>query len=241
MIRIAICDDDVLQCDIFNEMIEVYAQNKSSEIQTNVFYSGKELLEYVNKNSGFDVYFLDLIMEEMNGIEVAQALRSNADKGKIVFLTSTPDYVFNAFAVKASDYILKPISPERLSEVLDGICKEIQEENPVGITVRSLNGDNYILLNDVVYIENVNRAPIYYLNDGKTIKGISSREKFTSMIEPFLKENKFALCNIGIAVNLSYVASLKGNDVFLKNGNSFTCTRTMCKEFKRILNDFWNN
>ncbi len=64
----------------------------------------------------FDVVFLDIHMPHMNGIELATRLRNDFPALVIIFLTAHRNYALEAFDVAGFDYLLKPVSQERLSK-----------------------------------------------------------------------------------------------------------------------------
>ena len=89
--RIAICDDEVFYREQISGLTQKYAmQNKSKEITVTVFTHAEELLDDVNKNGGFDIYILDVIMPGMNGIELGKTLREKGFDEKIIYLTTMP-------------------------------------------------------------------------------------------------------------------------------------------------------
>ena len=234
MVKVALCDDNKIQIGLLLDYLNLFNQKHPGMIEVTAFYSGTELLDKA-KNDGFDIYILDLIMPEINGMDVARELRKAKDKGKIVFLTSTKDYVFEAFSVKASDYLLKPISPEKLFEKIRELCGEIEEEKPFMVTVKSVKGECIFPLKDILFIENVNRSPHFHLAGGKVIEGVSRREKFSSVISEYL-ENGFTLCSISTAVNLNRISFYKkdsGEIILGDNEKSVFCSRSMSGEFRQ--------
>lgn len=106
--KIAICDDDAY----FREQIEGLVQKYISgdlKKTVSVFSHAEELLEDVNKNGGFDIYLLDIVMPAMNGIDLGKELRKNGQDGKIIYLTSSAEFAIDSYEAEASSYILKPI------------------------------------------------------------------------------------------------------------------------------------
>lgn len=238
MLRIAFCDDNELQRGILSEYFGILEKDYPGTFYTEGFASGPELLEAAGKEP-FQIYLLDLIMPEMNGMEVAKLLRDGKDKGKIVFLTVSKDYVFDAFSVKASDYLIKPITPEKLYERINLLKAEIEEESPRTVIIKSVVGEYSATLDSIAYIENIARSPIYHLLDGTEVEGISRREKFSTVIADYL-DSGFALCNVSVAVNLSCITSFKRDSgvILLSNGQELYCSRTMTKEFKARLDKY---
>lgn len=80
-----------------------------------------------------DLVFLDIHMQGENGLELAERLRESGLRTKLVFVTSHKDYALSAFDVYAYDYIVKPISQERLrGTVLRALSERlVQEEQRV--------------------------------------------------------------------------------------------------------------
>jgi DNA-binding LytR/AlgR family response regulator len=66
----------------------------------------------------YDVVFLDVRMPALNGIELGNILRRFATPPAIVFVTAFEEYAVRAFDIGACDYLLKPVSRERLGTAL---------------------------------------------------------------------------------------------------------------------------
>jgi two-component system LytT family response regulator len=67
----------------------------------------------------YQVIFLDICMEGTNGIETARILRRADPDLLLVFVTSSPEYVWDAFPVHPFDYLLKPYREEKLFQLAD--------------------------------------------------------------------------------------------------------------------------
>jgi DNA-binding LytR/AlgR family response regulator len=82
--------------------------------------SAKEALVYLSGGK-YDGLFLDVHMPEIEGMALARLLRRFADPPGVVFLTGHPDAAVEAFEVQALDFIVKPVSRERLEAALERI------------------------------------------------------------------------------------------------------------------------
>lgn len=67
----------------------------------------------------YDVVFLDVRMPSLDGVELAHVLRRFANPPAVVFVTAYEEYAVRAFEVRASDYLLKPVSRRRLGAAVD--------------------------------------------------------------------------------------------------------------------------
>ena len=88
-LQIALCDDETTNYETVRELIRQYKQIHSDRtLSLSSFASGKELINHVDEHGGFDLYILDCIMPEMNGIELGAALRTRDDTGFLIYLTT---------------------------------------------------------------------------------------------------------------------------------------------------------
>ncbi|MFT9494058.1 LytR/AlgR family response regulator transcription factor [Anaerosolibacter sp.] len=81
---------------------------------------GKQACELIVKVKP-DVLFLDIQMRGMSGFDVASELYKQEIYPLIVFITAYDQYAIKAFEINAIDYLLKPISDERLSSTIERI------------------------------------------------------------------------------------------------------------------------
>jgi DNA-binding LytR/AlgR family response regulator len=92
--------------------------------------SAKEALVYLSGGK-YDALFLDVQMPEIEGMALARLLRRFADPPAVVFLTGHPDAAVEAFEVQALDFLVKPVSRERLDAALQRVADRVRETPPV--------------------------------------------------------------------------------------------------------------
>ena len=122
MIKIAICDDDLIILNHTKEIIENY---KKKDLQVYSYKSGEGLL---NSEDKFDIIFLDIDMDGINGIEAAKRIRVYDKKVKIIYVTNYTDYTSSAFSVHAFGYLVKPIKESDLHDQLDEALLYMKED-----------------------------------------------------------------------------------------------------------------
>lgn len=91
---------------------------------------GLEALE-LNRKLKPDIMFLDIQMPEMSGMDVARILLGEEHKPMVIFVTAYDQFAIEAFEVNAIDYLLKPISEERLKNRLEKITSVKQNSEDV--------------------------------------------------------------------------------------------------------------
>ena len=108
---IAVVDDE----KAIREHICGLVEERQPESRIEAYATGEELLA---SGKRFDIVFLDIQMEGMNGIEAARGLRERRGDIVLVFITGIKDYVFDALDLYAFQYRLKPIDERKFAEVL---------------------------------------------------------------------------------------------------------------------------
>ena len=159
MLTIAICDDEKNICDyIENRTTEILAKN-DLEAEISIFKDGSELLEKCKSNEkSFDIIFLDIKMKNLNGVECAKILREIGVESLIVFITSSAEYVFSGYEVKAFRYILKTDLVNAFSRVFGECLLELKKVNTSFFTVKASSSVKTIPLSDIFeYVHNPER------------------------------------------------------------------------------------
>ncbi|MGW5852489.1 LytR/AlgR family response regulator transcription factor [Streptomyces sp. NPDC055254] len=81
---------------------------------------------------GIDVVFLDIHMAGLTGLDIARLLAGFARPPLIVFVTAHEGFAVQAFDLKAVDYVLKPVRPERLAEAVRRACAQLGRDAEPG-------------------------------------------------------------------------------------------------------------
>ena len=163
MVRVAICENDSFYLDKERDYIESYLQNKDIEHEIVTFVSCEELTE-ANANR-FDIIFLDVEMDGMNGIEAAKRLRNNGLRAHIIFISAYTEYLSEGYKVEAHRYLLKNDEKfdESFIECMESVIAKIQAEE-IKIEIDVKGGELTIEPSKIIYAEsNVHRVSIYVL------------------------------------------------------------------------------
>ena len=127
MIAIAV-DDEVLMLGAL--VAAVKASPDISEV--NPFSSCEDALRFV-KDNAVDIAFLDINMRGMGGLALAEKILSACPDCKIVFCTGHEEYAVSAFKLRASGYLMKPISAEEVQAEIDNVKGIRQREKPLTV------------------------------------------------------------------------------------------------------------
>ena len=116
--KLCICDDDKATCEeIHNRITELYAMDTQAVIT--YFNSGEALAERYKAGETYDIIFLDIEMDKMDGLKVAELIRKSDKDAIIIFVSSHSHYVFETFRTEAFHFLLKPIQESEFRDVFN--------------------------------------------------------------------------------------------------------------------------
>ena len=118
--KIVICDDCVKDLQRLERLLQKYRDTAAGiHFEVEEFTDACRLYERILQGDQADIYLLDMIMSEKNGIEIGSLIRQNGGGGVIIYVTTSADFALEAYEVHASRYLLKPVSEEHFFEAMD--------------------------------------------------------------------------------------------------------------------------
>ncbi len=219
---IAVVDDE----KAIREHICGLVEERQPESRIEAYATGGELLA---SGKRFDIVFLDIQMEGMNGIEAARNLREkNANLGVedtvLVFITGIKDYVFDAFDLYAFQYLLKPIDERKFAEVLEKAVREAakkKERRVLFIKSRNLTLDQ----SEILYIESrAKKVEIHTVR--QTIEIYAAMDELEGQLG-----DEFYRCHRAYIVNMDCITEYDSESITLTNGDRVYLTKKKYGEF----------
>ena len=125
--RIAIIDDSSVDTSYIASLVNTWAELSDTSVQVTTFFSAEAFLFTYAENRIFDILLLDIEMDGMNGIELAQKLRREGADIQLVFITGYPDFISKGYDVAALHYLMKPVLQEKLAQVLDRAVENLMK------------------------------------------------------------------------------------------------------------------
>ena len=140
-LKIAVCDDDLQWSERIRQSISEYMCHVNQQCDIQVFESGEELCGAFHGSHSFDIVFLDVDMDEMDGMETAEMIRSRSDQVTIVFITGVVEAAPRGYQYGAMRYIMKQDIEELLPECLGSFLKQykLTFSTPVWMCLSTLN------------------------------------------------------------------------------------------------------
>lgn len=231
-ISIAVCDDEPDDLAEMETMTNELLKAEGISCGISRFGDAGSLLSAAKGGETFDILLLDVMMENLNGIELAEALRGQGNDTAIVFISVNREMALLGYEVSAVRYLAKPIQREKLREALLYCCRTYLI--PKEILLPTAEGQCRILVSDVIYIEPWERGTRLVL----TAEEYKSSVKISELERMLPKEN-FVYCHRTLLVNLAFIQTIRYCELTLKNGQTLPISKyrqaQMKESFMRYL------
>lgn len=225
MIRFILCDDDKKQLELLQSYSRQWGKGHGLELELIAFPTAKALLaEYVPRNE--DIVILDIIMPDLNGLELARRLRNANSEFSLIFLTSSRDFALSAYEVHPYGYVIKPAAYEEFSKLLDSLYQKLCQY----IVVKSGNEMCSISIDELAWVEAVNRQVVFNLANGKKLE---VRDTFNNIALKLCVYSCFFKPHRSYIVNFKYVEHFNTKEISMRgSGLCIPLARGLDKEFK---------
>lgn len=193
--QIAICDDMKIYILSIEAYVKEFFQTRAISYEIDTFTNGLDLL---NSQKKYDIVFLDIELEDLNGIEVAKQIQLKNRSTIIIVVTSYRKYLDDAMDLKVTRYIDKPISQDRIIAALKKATEELLQQS---ITFTTTDKSMIrIRLSDIVYAEATFKKVKLYT----VINEFELKESLKSIREK-LSFSQFATPHNSYIINLNYI------------------------------------
>lgn len=196
----------------------------------NYFNNAKDLL----RQPIYDVYFLDILIRDMNGIELGKILKQKNEKCEIIYITDQCNYGPQTYEVKAFNYLLKPINIEEINDTLDRLFEKIRSEYRY---LRTKDGEERIPLKELLYADIIGRNLTCHFYDGELIQSTTLKKSFEKMIGPLKDNPDFVFVAPSLLINLNYISSMNSNYLTFTTGEVLyfpkSAYKLICERWKQ--------
>jgi DNA-binding LytR/AlgR family response regulator len=251
MLKVMLADDENLALDELRYNLEQF----NDIMITGAFSDPTEALSRMVTDKP-DVVFLDINMPAVSGLNLAREVLSASNKTDVVFVTAYDSYAVNAFEVSAVDYLLKPVSQDRLARTLETIRirrkDSLRSSSPIKLILNRLdNVENYIKQtgkkltvwkDEEIFL--IKAQEIVYITVENGVSAVvTERDRFTSRLsigiwEEKLRGSGFFRCHRGFLVNMEFIERIIPYEnnccgIVMKGGDiKIPVSRSRTKELK---------
>lgn len=223
MFKIAICDDNEAVCREISSIIKGHLSPDSISYDIDSFKSGEALLEELKNNERYDLIYLDIELEKLNGVAIGRYIREEMfdDFTQIAFISAKTSYAMDLFQIRPIGFLVKPLKAGEVTGVLKKTL-ELQGRLTGVFSYKNAKAENKVLYKDIMY----------FSSDGKKVIIHKRREKdyyYGKLSELKLPSTEFIQIHKSFIVNKQYVIRFMFDSVLLSNGEELPISRTYRK------------
>lgn len=224
--KIAVCDDTEKDRLQIVSMTEKMLQEMQIPNSIRCYEDGSALIADIQKGAKFQLFLLDVMMDKLDGMELARLLRQQENKTDIVFISSNREMAMCGYEVNAARYLAKPLTPDKLREALSYCYHNWRDKKE--ILLQTGKGQHRTSLSDIQYVEAFDRGTRFVL----TNHIVETRLKF-SEAEAVLPKTTFILCHRAYIVNVDHVKRIRPFEFELNSGAEVPISKGRYYEINR--------
>ncbi len=227
MYQLGICDDEPVFLNHANTLIDEIMKQYGIPCCIHVFRSKQELLSYMQdeSNAHLDLLFLDIYLEDGNGMELAKYLRNSGNEISIAFISNSMDFVLDGYMVEPLGYLIKPLERDRIAEVLLRAYKKFERNRMV---IHTPSQTVSFRLDEILYLEIHDKILSIHTKNGTVLEAAAKLNDWTGK----LPQEQFVQCHRSYVVALSAISSICRYTIMLKNNEKIPVSK---KRYKQVL------
>ena len=229
VIQILICDDDICMASDIEKFVMTYCKMKSLGFDIDTYYSGDRIIKDLEERVYFDILFLDIEMKKMDGVMVGHYIREQLhnDSMLIIYISSYTQYAMELFQIRPMDFLVKPISPQRMYEVLD-IAVRLLNRKEISFSYKQGRNFNKILVKEIIYFRAKDREV-----EMITTNGVICFYEVLGNIYQVLKDHGFFFIHKSYLVNYDYVDEFYYDRLIMVNGECLKIAQGRRKDVRK--------
>lgn len=240
MLKVAVCDDDQTMLDFVSKNADALLSQYGIGHTMARFLSGAEFLKS-HKADPFDVVFLDIIMPEAGGFDIAKEMRGLFQKTYIIFVTTESSLVYESFDFQPFYFIPKgspKILAERLSHVVKRLAVHLSANK--NVIIKASYGDEYSVdPMKIISAESSTKYVLYRFTDREPLKIRQKLDDAGAELNPYL----FARVHNRFIVNMKHIKRIDypNLEVAMSDGRTLNISRSYKKELEKLYDIYLRN
>lgn len=233
MLRIAICDDEKPFRDNVKKYVDKYLYEKEILFEVHTFSSGEEFLDLGIEIVQYDIIFLDISMDKIDGIATAKKIRELSLEVYIVFVTAYINYSLEGYKVNAERYLLKNNTnfDDSIYECMDTILYKM---NYVFLKkhFRFNECEKNVLVERILFIESkLHKLEFHIMEDELKVYTLYGT---LNELEAEMVGFSFLRIHQSYLVNLKHVKNIMRYKVILSNNQELSIPKARFKEVNNV-------
>ena len=225
--NIIICDDCQEDRQLLNNLIREYEKKNREKFYITEYDKGSTLCKDAEELQNSQLIFLDINMEEQDGLKSAIKIKELYPDIYIVLVTAYMSYSLEGYKVKASRFLLKDDLEHTLKECMDSLIGELHKKDYY-VEFSFVEGQVRLQTDDIIYIETARHKNVFY-----TKKQTYTIYKKMDEIEEELVAFGFVRVHQSFLVNMRYIEKISSYVLRLITGKEISVPKSRYQEVKR--------
>ena len=234
MIKIAIVDDDKAETTQTEQIVRDVISEAGEECELKRYQSAQRLLFDMEGHAYFDLFLLDMVISQEDGLSLARKIRHIYPNPSIIFVTNHPEYSMDAFEVGALRYIIKPKIREKLPAAIRAALELVHTDNTRFYLLKNGMSLDRIFFRDLYYFHKDKKYVYFYTRSGVFRERTTMQEVLDK-----LKGRQFMEVSRGYVVNLDHMMHVDGGSIVLRDGTKLPVSRKRYEAIRQRLMEMW--
>ena len=231
MLRIVFCDDELNTVKYYEKYLAELLKQRDISCTVDTFTDSGKLLSLLYTGHKWDVYFLDIDMPMVNGLDLGKKIREVNRDAYLIYLSMHRELVFDTFENKAFRFIPKDEFQSRIGECLDSLLQDLKQEDHSQMLTLDSGGKLYRYeLSSIQYIKSTDKYVEIAFGYGTTSEAI--RYKITDLEEQ-LTAAGFIRVHRSYLVNYQYIRSIKTSRIVMDDGTAIPISRYRAEDIRQ--------
>lgn len=217
--EIAVCDDDAAFTAEFQRLLADVMAERGAAYHLSAFADPEGLQRAMQGGASFSLIFQDILFGVEKGVRFARMLRERDRDVDVVFVTTNPEYAVESFSAFPLSFLLKPVSRDRLADVMD---RFLEKRIPRVLRLTTTRGAMRLAVSDVLYFEIYGHTIVIHLRDGSSRSWTGALKELEDMLPP----NCFVRSHRSYLVNLEHIAEFERSWIRLSSGDTVPVSRS---------------
>ena len=233
MYNIGICDDGKVFCGFMESMILNYIKENGILADIKVWFSGEGLCKSLKMGDRPDILFLDIELLQKNGIEIGAFIRDEMEDTDthIVYISSKQGYAMELFKMQPLEFLVKPISPAQLKEVLE---RSMKRKKYAKSCFEYQRGSQVfrVSVKEILYFMSMDKKILMIKKDGQ--------EQFYGKLKNVMEQLPagFLMIHQSYIIHQEYVSEYSYESIKMINGDVLSVSKPYRKEVRAKIKQY---
>lgn len=230
MLNIALCDDEFATVNYYDEQLSRLLKKLNVACSIDLFTDSGKLLAALYAEKRWDVYFLDIDMPLVNGLNLGKKIRELDNGCYIIYISIHREHVYNSLEVKPFRFIPKDEFASRIEPCIKDLLADCQRESEHNFVVLESHGSLYrYRISEIIYAQSLDKYITLFLTEKQQTESIRYK---MSDLEAKLSAHGFIRIHKSYLVNYRYIKSIQPTGILLDDGRTLPASRTRLDEIK---------